>query len=199
MSKQEFLEQLKKGLSGLPQADIEEQLNFYSEMIDDRIEEGFSEEDAVSEIGNINEIIQAVLADIPLSKLVKEKIKPKRKLRVWEIILLVLGMPLWLPVLIACFAVAFSLYIVLWSFIISLWAVETSLFASALGGFVSGVIFILNSNALTGFAIIGAGLVCVGIAIFFFFGCKFATKGCISLTKKIILAIKNLFINKEEA
>lgn len=199
MSKQEFLEQLKKGLSGLPENDIEEQLNFYSEMIDDRIEEGPSEEDAVSEIGNINEIIQAVLADIPLSKLVKEKIKPKRKLRLWEIILLVLGMPVWLPVLIACFSVAFSLYIVLWSLIISLWAVETSLFACAVGGFVSAVIFILNSNALTGFAIIGVSMVCVGVAIFFLYGCKISTKGCILLTKKIILGIKNLFINKEEA
>ena len=199
MSKQEFLEQLKKGLSGLPQADIEEQLNFYGEMIDGRIEEGFSEEDAISEIGNISEIIQAVLADIPLSKLVKEKITPKRKLRAWEITLIILGIPFWFPILSACFAVVFSLYIVLWSLIISLWAIEVSIFACAFGGFVSGVIFILYSNALTGCAFIGISLVCVGVSIFFLYGCKFATKGCIFLTKKIILGSKNLFINKEEA
>ena len=30
MSKQEFLAQLRKGLSGLPQDDIEERLTFYS-------------------------------------------------------------------------------------------------------------------------------------------------------------------------
>ncbi len=51
MSKQEFLAQLKDGLSGLPQSDIEERVAFYEEMIDDRIEEGLSEEQAVSEIG----------------------------------------------------------------------------------------------------------------------------------------------------
>ncbi len=43
MNKQAFLTQLRKGLSGLPQEDIEERLAFYSEMIDDRIEEGLSE------------------------------------------------------------------------------------------------------------------------------------------------------------
>ena len=44
MNKQEFLAGLRKGLSGLPQEDIEERLLFYSEMIDDRIEEGMEEE-----------------------------------------------------------------------------------------------------------------------------------------------------------
>ncbi len=34
MSKKEFLNQLRKGLFGLPKDDIEEHINFYSEMID---------------------------------------------------------------------------------------------------------------------------------------------------------------------
>ena len=46
MSKQEFLEQLRRGLSGLPREDIEERLKFYSEMLEDRMEEGLSEEEA---------------------------------------------------------------------------------------------------------------------------------------------------------
>ena len=44
MNKQEFLAELRKGLSGLPQDDIEERLIFYDEMLEDRIEEGLSEE-----------------------------------------------------------------------------------------------------------------------------------------------------------
>lgn len=43
MNKQEFLAELRKGLSGLTQDDIEERLTFYNEMLEDRIEEGFSE------------------------------------------------------------------------------------------------------------------------------------------------------------
>ena len=42
MNKQEFLAHLRKGLSGLPQNDIEKRLNFYGEMLEDRMEEGLS-------------------------------------------------------------------------------------------------------------------------------------------------------------
>ena len=46
MNKQEFLKNLRVSLSNLPQEEIEERIIFYSEMIDDRIEEGLSEEEA---------------------------------------------------------------------------------------------------------------------------------------------------------
>ena len=49
MSKTEFLTELKKALEGLPEEDIEKSLEYYSEMIDDRIEDGLSEEEAVAE------------------------------------------------------------------------------------------------------------------------------------------------------
>ena len=93
MNKQEFLGKLRSGLSGLPQGDIEERLTFYSEMIDDRMEEGISDEEAVCEIGSVDEIVSQIIADIPFTKLVREKIKPNRTLRPWEIVLLVLGSP----------------------------------------------------------------------------------------------------------
>lgn len=198
MSKQEFLEQLKKGLSGLPENDIEEQLDFYSEMIDDRIEEGLAEEDAVSKIGNIDEIIQTVLADIPLSKLVKEKIKPKRKLRVWEILLIALGFPVWFPLLLAIFVIVLSLYISLVSILISFWAVDVSLFACSIGGIVSGGVFVITGNTYAGVGMFGVALFLIGASLYAFFGCKYATKGIVILTKKIGLYIKGLFINKGE-
>ena len=53
MTKQEFLLNLRKGLLGLPPQDIEERLAFYNEMIEDRIEDGLSEEEAVAEMGRI--------------------------------------------------------------------------------------------------------------------------------------------------
>ena len=56
MNKQQFLDALKKELCGLSQDDIQESLDFYSEMIDDHIEEGLSEEEAVASIGHPKEI-----------------------------------------------------------------------------------------------------------------------------------------------
>ena len=120
MSKQEFLDQLRKGLSGLPQEDIEERLTFYSEMIDDQMEEGIMEEDAVSRIGSVDTIISQIKADIPLAKLVREKITPKKHLKAWEIVLLVLGSPIWLSLLIAALAIILAAYMVLWSVVITL-------------------------------------------------------------------------------
>ena len=103
MNKQAFLEQLRKGLSGLPKKDIDERLTFYCEMIDDRMEDGIPEEAAVREIGNIEEIVPQIVADIPLGKIIKEKMMPKKTLNTWEVILFALGSPIWLSLLIAVF------------------------------------------------------------------------------------------------
>lgn len=199
MNKQEFLARLRKGLSGLPQDDIGERVSFYGEMIDDRMEEGFSEEEAVSGIGSADAIISQIVADIPLTKLVKEKVRPKRRLKAWEVVLLVLGSPIWLSLLIAGFAVILSLYVVLWSVLISLWAVFVSFAGCALGCTAGGIVLACSGRVPMGIAMISAGIVCAGLAIFMFFGCKAATKGIVILTKKLAVWIKNLFRKKEEA
>ena len=198
MNKQAFLAQLRKGLSGLPKDDIDERLTYYGEMIDDRMEDGIPEETAVSEIGDVDGLVAQIIADIPLGKLVKEKITPKKKLRAWEIVLLVLGSPIWLSLLIAALAVIFSLYVVLWSVIIALWAAFAALAACGLAGMAAGVYFAVSGNVLSGLAVIGAGIVCAGLAVFAFFGCKAATKGILSLTKKLAIWLKNCFIKKED-
>ncbi len=197
MYKQEFLDELKTRLSGLPGEDIEESLDFYSEMIDDRMEEGFSEKDAVSDIGSVDEAVSQILDSFPLSKIVKERVKPKRHLRVWEIVLLALGSPLWLSVLAAVFAVILTGYAVVWSAVISLWSVEGSLWVCSLGGVVSAVVLACQGNMLTGAAMLGAGLFCAGLSIFIFIGCKAVTKGVLILTKKAALGMKSMFIGKE--
>ena len=199
MSKEEFLAQLHRGLSGLPREDIEERLAFYSEMIDDRMEEGGTVEDAVSGIGSVEAIIAQIKADIPLTKLVRDKITPKKSIKAWEIVLLVLGAPVWLSLAVAAFAVIVSLYAAFWAVIISLWAVCASLIGCAFGGIAAGIGFAFGGHNLTGIALIGAGIVCAGLSIFAYFGCKAATTGTVRLTKKIVLCMKNCFMKKEEA
>lgn len=196
MNKQEFLIRLRKGLQGLPQNDIEERLTFYNEMIDDRMEEGVTEEEAVSGIGTVDEIVSQIVAETSLSKLVKEKVRPKRALRVWEIVLLTLGSPIWLSLLLAVFAVIFAVYITVWSVIVALWAAELALAVGAFCGVLSSVILIVQVNVIAGIAMIGAGIACAGLSIFLFFGCKVTTKGLLFLTKKMISGIKSIFIGR---
>ena len=196
MNKQEFLMHLRCGLSCLSEKDREERVTFYSEMIDDIVEEGVSEDEAVSSLGSVDEVISQIIADVPFSKIVKENIKPKRQMKKWEIALLVLGAPLWVPLLIAAPAVIFSLYVVIWSVIVSVWAVFVSLCACVIGVLVSAAVFFALNNTVTGIAMIGVGITCAGLSIFAFFGCKMITKGILILTKKIAVALKKSFAER---
>ena len=197
MDKTQFLEELKRRLSGLPQSDLDERLLFYSEMIDDRVEDGLTEEEAVAGIASVDEIVEQIMAETPLSRLVKEKIQQRRGLKAWEILLLVLGSPVWLPLLIAAFAVCLSLYIVLWSVLSSLWAVDLSLAVSAVGGLFMAVFDLIRGNPVGGAFMLGIALVCAGLAILLFFGCLELSRGLLRLTKKILLGVKTMFIGRE--
>ncbi len=199
MNKRDFLAELRKGLSGLPQADIEERLTFYSEMLDDRMEEGLSEEEAVAAIGDVDGIVRHTVADTPLARIAKERMRPKRRLKAWEIVLLALGSPIWLSLGIAAAAVILALYVSLWAVMISLWAIFASLAVCAVGSVPVCIILASRGGAATELAALAAGLVCAGLAIFMFFACKKATQGILALTKKITIHIKNRFIGKEEA
>lgn len=196
MKKLEFILALHDRLSGLPREEVEERLLFYSEMIDDRMEEGLSEEAAVAEIGSIDEIVQQILADIPLSSLAKQWVKPKRRLRSGEILLLVLGSPVWLSLLIAVFAVVLSLYVALWAVVVSLWSVPVSLIGTALGCMILGAVSLFQNSSAVCFALMGVGLVCAGISIVAFIGCKVCTKGAVWLSRKLLLVIKACFAGR---
>lgn len=196
MTKKEFLIKLREGLSGLPKEDIEERVRFYSEMIDDRIEEGLSEEEAVLAVGSIDEITAQAFADVPFIRVAKEKLKSQRNLSALEIVLLVLGSPIWLSLLIAAVAVAVSLYAVLWAVIISFWAVFAVFVACFLAGTASGTVLAASGRLPSGLAMLGAGIICAGFSVFAFFGCFTATKGAVILTKKIGLGIKKCFVRK---
>ena len=199
MTKNEFMAELRSRLSGVPEKDAEDRLGFYSEIIDDRMEEGLSEEEAVRGIGSIDEIAAGITAEISQARNKDQKRESKRKLKAWEIVLLAAGSPVWLPLAIAAVAVTFSLYAVLWALVISLWAVFVAFTATAGGSIVIFVVQIIYGNALAGVAILGAGLILAGSSIFLFFGCKNSTKGTAVLAKKITSGIKRIFVKKEAA
>lgn len=196
MNKEEFLRELEAQLAVLPKSITEESLAFYSEMIDDRIEEGAGEEEAISEIGPVDQIVARIIEDTPVTKLVKEKVKSKGKMKAWEIVFLALGSPIWISLLIALFAIVLSVYIVLWSLIISIWAVEVSFWAGALLGVILGAAYFIFGEITNGLILISGFCICLGLSLFLFYGCKGATKGVLLLTKKILLGIKRLFCNR---
>lgn len=194
MNKQQFLKALENQLCGLPQDEIQHTLDFYSEIIDDRIEYCLSEELAVATVGDVKNIANELLKDIPLSKLVKQKIKPKRRMGALEMVLLILGCPIWLSLIIAAIAVVFSVYVSLWSLIISLYAVFFSLAVCGIAGVFVFPIFAFMGSIVQGIFLIGCGLVCCGLSILMFMASNLATKGILWLGHKIWLLIKRCFV-----
>ncbi len=195
MNKQELLARLRAGLTGLPPEVVEEGLTFYSEMIDDRIEEGLSEENAVAAVGSVDEIVAQIIANTPLARIARERLRPKGR-RGFGTVLLILGSPVWLSLGIAIFAVAFSLYASLWAVLVSLWAIFVSFSAGFVGGLLAAVVFSVGGHVPSGVALLAAGLVCAGFSIFAFFGCRAATASLLWLTKKTGLWLKRCFARK---
>ena len=196
MNKIEFLTVLRERLQGLPEEDINKSIDFYCEMIDDRVEDGMSEAEAVDALGNIEEIISQILSEVSLPKLVKEKVKPKRALKAWEIVLLVLGAPLWIPLLAAMILTALAVYLSVWSVIISLYAVDLSVAVSGLACIGVAVALLFDGQFVPAGVVFGTGLVCMGLAILLLFAFNLVTKGILWISKKVLLGIKGLFIGK---
>ena len=198
MTKLKFLLALHNRLSHLPQDEVEERLNFYAEMIEDRMEEGLSEEDAVSAVGSIEEIAAQIQQELCGVASVSEKPKAKRQMKTWEIVLLVLGSPVWLSLAIAAVAVGISVYAVAWSLVVSLWAVFVALAASGAAVIVMGVVYLCQGNT-AGVALVGAGMICTGLSMFLCLGCKALTRDCAAATKNSVLWILHRLIGKEDA
>ena len=200
MTKNEFMNILRsrEELFGMTEEDIARSLSFYEELIDDRIEEGMSEEEAVADVGDPREIAAQILSEIPLSKLVKKKMKPSRRLRAWEIVLLAVGSPIWLALLIAAVVIVFALYAVLWSLVASVWAVGVALAGTFLLSIAALVLLCIQGSVGTGLVFLGLGVFCAGLAVFLWFGAMAATKGAWWLSKKFLLLMKSCFVRKEK-
>ena len=197
MTKIEFLHELGAALLGLPQEDIERWLEYYTEMLEDRIEDGMSEKEAVTSLGDPAKIVKEILAQTPFAKLIKNKIRPKRKLQVWEIVLICVGSPLWVSLAVAVAAIFFSVFVALWACIVSLWAVELSLAVCGLAGILGTFLFVGGGSTHQGFLLLGGGLFCAGLAYFGFFLCKCLTKLFLKLCALFLLFVKSLFVEKE--
>ena len=192
MTRQEFLSKLRIGLDGLSKKEVEERINFYSEMLDDKIEEGFLEEDAVSSLGSIDNIVAQIKREVSVNNAKKVD---KKSYKPWQVTLIALGSPIWLSILIALFAVIVSLYVVVWALVVTLWSIFVSFCAGAVAGAL-GIFYAFIGNPYTGIILFGTGLVLAGLAVFMYFACKYFTKLSLLLTKKGVKVIANCFSKK---
>ncbi len=206
MKRIEFLNQLKAQLWALPEADIQCSLDYYSEMIDDRMEDGLSEEEAVAAIGDLDEIVKQILNETPRPPQVvkpaenqQPKQNQKRGMEPWLIALLVLGAPLWISLVAGIGSSVLGIYVSLWSVVIALYATAFALAVAALGLLVAAFSLLWIRRFAKGAVLAGGALVCAGCAILFFLLSNLAAKGLVALTKLIWNGVIGIFRRKERA
>lgn len=196
MTKREFTDAIVEKLSGLPEDALHQALDFFSEGIDDRMEDGMSEAQAVAAMGSVDEAAEQILLDTPLPRIVRERVRPKRKLRAWEIVLLALGSPVWAPLALAAAVVAAACYGVLWVLLACLYIVDASLAIVGLAGLVGAVFCAVRALGVQAMLSLGFGLMGAGFSVLFFFACSAAARGTARATRRLALAMRAGFLKR---
>ena len=181
MNREEFLAALASELGMLAEAERERSLAFYAEMIDDRMEGGASEEEAVASLGPVEEIAAEILGSAPIVPAVKQR--NRRRLRGWEIALLIIGSPVWLPLLLAAGVVALSLLIVLWVLIAALWVATASCVLCVPMSLVNNIAALLRGNLMRSVVSVGMACVAAGLALLLLLAAHRLTRGAARLTQ----------------
>ncbi len=201
MTKIEFLALLEQSLGSLPPKEIEKTLAYYGESIDDRVEDGMDEAEAVAALGNMSDVVKNAMLTQSLPSLAKVKIHESRSnasnKTIW-IVLAILGFPIWFSLLLAVGAVVFAMYITAWSLIVSLFAVLLSLAVAGGAGLIAGVAILFFDSFPGGLCAIGTALCSGALAVLLFRPVLAITKALIKFTAFLLRKIKGLFITTQK-
>lgn len=198
MNKEQFLLALYDATRGLPIDEVERSIAYYREMIEERVEDGMSEEEAVAALGSVREIAEQIASEIPLTSLVREKVTGGQKhMPTREIVLLAVGFPLWFSLAIAALSVLLSVYIAIGALMLVLFIIPIA-FAVAAVASVVALFGTIGSGLAQTLVCVGSALVCAGLAVVLALIAKGAAQGVARASRGIWLWFKSLFIRKEE-
>lgn len=192
MNKAEFLQALAARLNGLTAQERERALNFCAEGIDDRVEDGMEENDAVAALGDVETVARELLADRPLRAVVRERVR--REGSAGRIALLICASPL----LLTLFAVGLSAYAALWAAMIAVYAAVASLLIAGAACALGGVALMFVQGAAPGLCVCGAGLVSFALGLLLIAPMKAAGKGLWKLTKAFGRGCKRLIVGRRK-
>lgn len=163
MDKQTYLKQLETLLQALPAAERAQVSTFYAESIDDRMEAGLSEEEAVASMETPGAVAERIIEEMPP---VPRALAQTRRKGAWFFwLLIILGSPLWLCLLFAALCVLGAAYLCMWVLVLCAWIMA----GSCLLGLVLGVVALamgLGAGHIPGALMqLGIGLVLGGLGL----------------------------------
>lgn len=194
MNKDTFLKELRESLSGLPIQEIDKTIEYYSEMIDDAVEDGENESDAVKTFGSVQEIANKIIDEIPIHTLVANF--KKHKFSAAAIVLILLASPVWVPLAAAFIAVIISVYLTIWTVIAVIFITAAAFAVSAVGAIALIIAMTFSAQPLKILFAAGILLFGAGSAILTFYLAILFTKLLIKLTAYITRKFKKLFVKQ---
>lgn len=178
MRKQEFMRRLSNCLVLLPETERQATLEFYIEQIDDRIDDGMDEEQAVASLESPEDIAAAILINRDADKdaapleMPHETANNSRKkvpyikiiIGILIIILLIMTGFIWAPIALILIAIPVTIYLGLWGILLSA-AACTIGFAFAAVVLISIGIGTFSTSSGAAISHVGAGIGCIGLGI----------------------------------
>ena len=117
-----------------------------------------------------------------------ERRKEGRRLGIWEILLIVLASPIWLPLALSVISIVLSVFVSVGSVVISVWVTFAALAVSGAASLLFGAAMTVLGRPAVGLVLIGSGLAVSGIAIFCFFACRIVTRlSCLICVRSFLL------------
>ena len=191
-TKELWLDMFDETLSKMPKSERKRVVDFYREMIEDKIEEGKSEEEVIQALGNPYDSAKKILDENQIKYKEKdlkdedgfklERTQGKKEMPVWLVLIYgFFGVTVGIPLVVTWFALLVCFWAVFGAMVVSSFACVLAIFASiimALVGYVKG------GGALIGGAIVGAGVTMI-LAVGFWYLAIYMTKATIWAYKKI--------------
>ena len=173
MDRQEFFRQLTVLLLELPLYEREQAISYYREIIDDAIEDGKTEEEAVESLGDVNVLAEEIIAEHQAYKPKKQSAGHKTLVTV----LVVLGFPVWGSLLLAAACLLLCAYILIYVPLICLGSMAFAFLAASLWAIIGTPFLIMAEGLGTGVIQLGTGIVVFGLSALSFVGFWQVKKG----------------------
>lgn len=163
LNKEEFLNDLSHKLEPLQKGEREKTLSYYTEIIDDRIENGMSEEEAVSQMEDTKTIAEKLLPQEHTSKTTSEKVFDfidnffTKHGYLFVLAILVFSFPIWGPIVLGAFTLIGIFFVIL--FVLIAAGAISSIVALAIA------ISFVTQSVLSALSALGVSMFCAGFAI----------------------------------
>lgn len=196
MTKSEFLNSLRESLTSLSKEESNKFITYYEEIIEDYKENGLMEEEAIDKLGNPYSIANDILSEQD-----NAYIKPPySNNKILNIVLLILGFPLWGSLLLAVILTILAVSMAIWCIPFATGVSSVAFLFAALVSIIGTPFIIWDAGGIiqlgAGIMQLGVGIALIGVSILLAYLTIFLSRKLILITKKLIIMIYKKFNEK---